>query len=127
LLERQGKSVPSVPWLAHGCFGVARFDMKRGAEFAAELAMGSARRITAEEFKATCLDLLDRVASGEVPRVEVTQEGKVVAVLGPPASDEPVQGLHGSLRGRVIIPPGFDLTAPVCDETWDAELGILHR
>lgn len=31
--------------------------------------------------------------------------------------------LHGFMRGSVIIPPDFDLTAPVIDEPLDAESG----
>jgi hypothetical protein len=31
------------------------------------------------------------------------------------------------MRGSVVIPDGFDLTAPALDEPLDAEAGILHR
>jgi hypothetical protein len=31
------------------------------------------------------------------------------------------------MRGSVIIPEDFDLTAPALDEPLDAERGILHR
>jgi hypothetical protein len=41
------------------------------------------------------------------------KRGKVVAVLvPPPAAPAGAEGLHGVLRGSVIIPPGLDLTAP---------------
>lgn len=90
--------------------------------------MGAAKTISATEFKATCLQVLDRVQSGEWPRVEVTKRGRVVAVLSPPPTAmDLAKGLHGALRGRVAIPEGFDLTAPVLDEPSDAELGLLHR
>jgi prevent-host-death family protein len=90
--------------------------------------MGAAKTISATEFKATCLQVLDRVQSGEFSRVEVTKRGRVVAVLSPPpVAMELAKGLHGALRGRVAIPEGFDLTAPVLDEPTDAELGVLHR
>lgn len=36
-------------------------------------------------------------------------------------------GLHGFLRGSVVIPPEVDLTAPVTDEVFAAEEGKLHR
>jgi prevent-host-death family protein len=84
--------------------------------------------VSATEFKAKCLDLLDQVSRGEIEELEVTKRGHVVARLVPPLS--PPASLaewHGTMRGTVHIPPGFDLTAPVWDEPWDAELGILHR
>ena len=90
--------------------------------------MGATKTITATEFKATCLQVLDRVQSGEWPRVEVTKRGRVVAVLGPPpATHDHAKALHGALRGRVTIPEGFELTAPTLDEPSDAEFGLLHR
>ncbi len=90
--------------------------------------MPDTETMTATEFKATCLKVLDRVQSGEFSRVEVTKRGKVVAILtAPPAPAEAAKALHGALRGRVIVPEGFDLTAPTLDEPSDAELGILHR
>jgi len=39
----------------------------------------------------------------------------------------PVGGLHGFMRGSVVIPPEVDLTAPVTDEVFTAEEGKLHR
>lgn len=93
-----------------------------------EAAVASTKTVSATEFKATCLDLLDRVNAGEWDRVEVTKRGKVVAVvMPPPASVQQADDLHGFMRGSVVIPPDVDLTAPVWDEPWDAELGILHR
>jgi len=84
--------------------------------------------LNATEFKAKCLDLLDQLAARRLERVVVTKRGKPVAVLTPPPSPtEEVAGLHGFMRGSVIVPPGTDLTAPVLDEAFDAELGILHR
>jgi hypothetical protein len=54
------------------------------------------------------------------PRVKFTsadQAGQVTKV----------DQLHGFLRGSVIIPDGFDLTAPVVDEPFSAEGGELHK
>lgn len=86
--------------------------------------MGAAKTISATEFKATCLQVLDRVQSGEFSRVEVTKRGRVVAVLSaPPAALDVTKGLHGALRGRVAIPEGFDLTAPALGATFAAKAG----
>lgn len=84
--------------------------------------------MTATEFKAKCLDVLDRLAAHEFERVTITKRGKVVGVLMPPDNlVQDTQSLFGTMRGRVIIPPGFDLTAPALEEPLDAEEGKLHR
>lgn len=84
--------------------------------------------ISATEFKATCLDILDRVGTGEWDRVEVTKRGRVVAVLVPPKpAAAAIAGLHGFMRDSVIIPEGLDLTAPVAEDPFDAAEGTLHR
>lgn len=90
--------------------------------------MPTAKLISATEFKATCLDLLDRLNAGEWERVEVTKRGKVVAVVTAPAPRaDAVAGLHGFMRGSVTIPAGIDLTAPVLGEEFAAADGTLHR
>ena len=84
--------------------------------------------ITATEFKAKCLDILDRVRAHDYDRVVITKRGKPVAMLVPPdAPAQAVQRLHGFLKGSVIVPAGVDLTAPVLDEPLAAEQGDLHR
>jgi prevent-host-death family protein len=89
--------------------------------------MGAAKTISATELKATCLQVLDRVQSGEWPRVEVTKRGRVVGVLTtPPKGLDQAKALHGALCGRVAIPEGFDLTAPTLDEPFTAEPGAPH-
>jgi prevent-host-death family protein len=88
--------------------------------------MAITETISASEFKAKCLNILDRVASHEVDRVIITKRGKTVGVLLPPETVA-VQDLYGSMRGSVIIPEDFDLTEPVLDEPSDAEEGIWHR
>ena len=78
--------------------------------------------VNATEFKAKCLNLLDQVGARRISRLEITKRGKVVAILIPPQTlEEAVQKLHGFLHGSVIMPKGVDLTAPVLDETLDAE------
>jgi len=90
--------------------------------------MPATQTINASEFKAKCLNILDRLASHELDRVIITKRGQIVAVLTPPQPEPAaVADLYGCMRGSVVIPEGFDLTAPVLDEPLDAELGILHR
>ena len=90
--------------------------------------MGKTRTISATEFKAKCLDILDRVRRRDWDRLVVTKRGVAVAVLVPPSADaSEVQRLPGFMRGSVIIPPDVDLTAPVLDEPFAAEDGLLHR
>ncbi len=84
--------------------------------------------ISATEFKAKCLDILDRVNAREIDRVTITKRGRAVAVLTPVAGGvEELEAFLRSVRGTVIVPEGFDLTAPVIEGPFDAEDGKLHR
>ncbi len=84
--------------------------------------------VSASEFKAKCLGLMNQLSAGKVKKIVVTKHGRAVAVLGPPppVKDEPA-GLFGCLRGRMTAPPGFDFTAPVLDEPIKAAAGRLHK
>ena len=89
--------------------------------------MPATQTISASEFKAKCLDILDRLADRTLERVVITKRGRVVATLIPPEdAAAAVQEIHGFMRGSVALPPGFDLTAPVADESFAAEHGELH-
>ncbi|MDQ8030062.1 MAG: type II toxin-antitoxin system prevent-host-death family antitoxin [Brevundimonas sp.] len=80
--------------------------------------------ITATEFKATCLELLDRLADHRIDRLVVTKRGRPVAVLTPPPSEEDkVAGLFGFMRGAAVIPASLDLVAAVSEEAFEAEDG----
>jgi prevent-host-death family protein len=84
--------------------------------------------ISATEFKAKCLDILDRIRNREWERVVITKRGVPVAVVVPMAAEATqIERLHGFLRGSVIIPPEVDLTPPVADETFAAEENELYR
>jgi prevent-host-death family protein len=84
--------------------------------------------ISASEFKAKCLDILDRLAGREIDRVVITKRGRPVAVLTPPEQQaEAVRDIYGFMRGSVVIADDVDLTEPVLDEPFDAEQGLLHR
>jgi prevent-host-death family protein len=87
------------------------------------MTMSATRTITATEFKATCLDLLDQVGSGAITRLTVTKRGKPVAVVtAPPEQQHPFDVLYGMMAGSVIIPPGFDLTAPAFEGVMEAAM-----
>ena len=89
--------------------------------------MASSEIVSATEFKAKCLEILDRVSSRQVERVIITKRGNVAAVLVPPdATAEQVKQLHGFLRGSVKIPADLDLTKAVSDQHFVAEEGELH-
>lgn len=72
------------------------------------------KTVSAGDFKARCLALLDEVAQTRLPLV-VTKRGRAVAKLVP-VTDEPPPDLLGSVR----YPSEEDLLAPV-DERWEAE------
>ena len=83
--------------------------------------------VSASEFKAKCLDLLDQVGTRKIGQLGITKHGRIVAVLVPPtSSEEAVRELHGFMRGSVMLSEGLDLTAPVLDEPLDAEGGSPH-
>jgi prevent-host-death family protein len=85
-------------------------------------------QISASEFKATCLELLDRIAARKITRLVVTKRGRPVAVLTPPESPRAAaEGLFGALAGSVVAPSGFDFAAPVLDEELFAAGGRVHE
>ncbi|WP_372707775.1 type II toxin-antitoxin system Phd/YefM family antitoxin [Brevundimonas sp.] len=78
--------------------------------------------ITATEFKAKCLELLDRVKSGAVKKVHITKRGKEVAILtGPDGAEEQPwdpQSMFGSMKGMMIIDASIDLTRPIYEQVF---------
>jgi len=73
-------------------------------------------KISAAEFKAKCLGIMDRVdASHE--EVIVTKHGKPVVKIVP-VSPEPSRPLFGYLKGSVMI--SGDIIKPI-DESWNAD------
>jgi antitoxin (DNA-binding transcriptional repressor) of toxin-antitoxin stability system len=83
--------------------------------------------ISATEFKASCLDLLDQLAARKITRLEVTRHGRVVAVLTPPEERSAVDELFGAMKGSVTAPDGFDFTEPVFEGTINAAEGRIHE
>jgi prevent-host-death family protein len=71
--------------------------------------------ISAAEFKATCLDLMDTVAeTGAL--IIVTKRGRPVAMLAPVRPSR--NSLRGIMKGRIRIIG--DIMSPI-DVVWDAE------
>lgn len=75
--------------------------------------------VSAAEFKAKCLKLMDEVQAGGEP-ITVTKRGKPVAVVvSPPPEKKPgLETLFGSMRGTVTIHD--DILGPV-DPDWEAK------
>ncbi|MGE0447732.1 MAG: type II toxin-antitoxin system Phd/YefM family antitoxin [Vicinamibacterales bacterium] len=74
--------------------------------------------VGAAQFKATCLELLDRVReSGE--DIVVTKHGKPVAKVVPYAEEKPRRTKFiGSMKGTVLR---YDRPLDPLDEVWDAD------
>ncbi len=84
--------------------------------------------ISATEFKATCLDLFDRVQAGEIKEIEVTKRGRVVAIVRPPrVTEQEAESLFGCTKGTLGVPDDLDLTAPVFEGEINAESGRVHE
>ena len=77
---------------------------------------GTPVEISAAEFKAKCLKLMDEIAKTRKP-VVITKRGKPVAKLVP-ADPEPRRPLFGCMAGTVKFEG--DIVAPL-DVVWEAE------
>ena len=85
--------------------------------------MSATRSITATEFKATCLDLLDQISAGRIDKLTITKRGKPVAVVTAPQPERhPFDVLYGMMKGSVIAPPDFDFTAPAFEGVMEAAM-----
>jgi prevent-host-death family protein len=71
--------------------------------------------IPATEFKARCLELMDRVAEGRETYV-ITKHGRPVARLVPPERKK-AKSIFGWMADRTILVPDDD-TPPWSDEQW---------
>ena len=90
--------------------------------------MPTTQTISASEFKAKCLNILDRLANHELDRVIITKRGRTVGVLSPPNDrEDAIRNIHGFMRGSVIVAEDVDLTAPALDEPFTTEDGSFGR
>lgn len=76
------------------------------------------KTITATEFKARCLELMDQLAARTLDRVTVTKRGRIVSVMTPPPVEEDgaAPPIFGWLKGSAHIPAGFDWEEPLVSE-----------
>lgn len=79
--------------------------------------------ITATEFKAKCLELLDRVQSGEIRRLRVTKRGKWVAAVVPDSSVRST--FFGWQKGSFDLPDDLDIDGPVYDPERDGVCDVM--
>ncbi len=96
------------------------------------MASHAERTMSATEFKAKCLDVMDRLHSGELERVVVTKHGEPWATMGPPPAavserePTPFERIHGCMKDDPLFPPDFDFDQPLFTPedmaTWDASL-----
>jgi len=77
---------------------------------------GHGVKISAADFKARCLKLMDRVDQSH-EEIIVTKRGRPVVKLVP-VNPQPEKPLFGYMRGSAII--HGDITAPL-DEKWNAD------
>ncbi|HEY2509893.1 MAG TPA: type II toxin-antitoxin system Phd/YefM family antitoxin [Polyangiaceae bacterium] len=76
-------------------------------------------QVPAGKFKATCLELMERVAATGEPIV-ITKRGKPVARLVPVRDEQPHQSRFGSGKDTILyLAPDEELTAPF-PVTWDS-------
>ena len=77
------------------------------------------KKVAIAEFKATCLRLMDRVATSGEP-LEVTKRGKPLVRLIPAATADQPTRIFGAMKASILYlaPPDELLTTGA---TWDAD------
>jgi antitoxin (DNA-binding transcriptional repressor) of toxin-antitoxin stability system len=86
------------------------------------------------EFRAKCFEFIRRIESGELARVIVTKNGRVIACVTPhlkrvSRAEKRTWNPFANLGINIIAPKNFDYTKPAFNRRTDgpiyAELGIL--
>ena len=95
--------------------------MVKGNDYMRQAMTEAVLEISASQFKARCLSLFKALEAHRYDKVVVTRRGKPVAELR--AAEREIPDIHGALKGRAIIPPDLDLTAPVLEDIPEAESG----
>ena len=77
--------------------------------------------VSASEFKAKCLVILNRFTPPGLERAVIPKVKHIAALLTPPGRHaEAVHNIHGFMRGTVIIAEDADLTAPLLEPDFAA-------
>lgn len=71
------------------------------------------KTVSATEFKAKCLELMDAAATRKLDRVHVTKRGKpfLTLTMVPDAAPITADSLFGAMKGSTNIPDDFDWEA----------------
>lgn len=75
--------------------------------------------IPVSEFKAKCTQVLREISMNPNTQVEITNRGKVIAILRPPKPATKVNPAWGSLKGSVTF-MSDDFNQPLGDADWAA-------
>lgn len=75
------------------------------------------RTMSATEFKAKCLDIMDQLAARKLDRVTVTKRGRPVAVMAPP----PLEAASGERHPIFGWMKGYPSPVPL-DHDWEKPL-----
>jgi antitoxin (DNA-binding transcriptional repressor) of toxin-antitoxin stability system len=74
------------------------------------------KTVSATEFKATCLDLVDQMHDGKLRRLHITKRGKPhLTVVAAEEVKKTPDDWFARIPRLVTIPEGLDLTEPVID------------
>lgn len=87
--------------------------------------MAGAVVITATEFKAKCLELLDRVHSGDLKRIHITKRGREVAVVESAAASIEGRSFIGWQADPACSLDGLDIDGPIYDPARDGACAPL--
>ncbi len=93
--------------------------------------------ISVTEFKARCLELMDKISRHEINEIRVTKRGKPIVVVSPstarkPRTREDAMAAHQYwLKHKTVhaikLDSDFDITGPIAaDEEFEPELGNLR-
>jgi antitoxin (DNA-binding transcriptional repressor) of toxin-antitoxin stability system len=73
------------------------------------------KTVSATEFKAKCLELMDAMSVGRLRCVHITKRGKPFLSMSPSRASRPSERIFTVFEGTASWPAGLDLTEPVVD------------
>lgn len=73
------------------------------------------KTVSATEFKAKCLDLMDEMSVGRLRCVHITKRGKPFLSMAPSRASRPSERIFSVFEGSVSWSDSLDLTEPVVD------------